>query len=61
MFIPKSAGTIVPNVNGSGSNKVVNMGGFHVHGVQDADSFRKSQSQIMRDVGRSVDVAQSRG
>ncbi len=57
--MPKSAGTIVPNVSGGGQNRVVNMGGFHVHGVQDADSFRKSQGQILTQLGHAVGVAES--
>jgi len=61
LFVPKSAGTIVPNVSGGGQNKVVNMGGFHVHGVQDADSFKRSSGQLMRQLGNAVGAAQHRG
>ena len=61
LFVPKSAGTIVPNVSGGGQNKVVKMGGFHVHGVQDADSFKRSSGQLMRQLGNAVGAAQHRG
>ena len=60
LFVPKSAGTIVPNVSGGGQNKVVNMGGFHVHGVQEADSFKRSSGQLMRQLGNAVGAAQHR-
>ncbi len=61
LFVPKSAGTNVPNVSGGGQNKVVNMGGFHLHGVQDADSFKRSSGQLMRQLGNAVGAAQHRG
>ena len=49
-FFPTTAGTILPNGvlgnRGSGPATVVNHQEFHFHGVTDADSFRKSQSQV---------------
>jgi hypothetical protein len=47
-FSPTTSGTIIPNPQfaGSGPATVVNHQEFHFHGVTDADSFRKSQSQI---------------
>lgn len=59
LFVPKSAGTVIPAVPGGDSN-IINMGGFHVHGVVDADSFKKGQAQTMAQLGRAIGAAQGR-
>jgi hypothetical protein len=58
-FRAPGAGTIVPGAARSDS-KIVNVNN-HFHGVTDMDTFRKSSAQIMRDLGRSVQQANSRG
>jgi len=61
LFVPRSAGTIVPTVpSGNGKTQVNNVTN-HFHGVTDMDSFKKSQTQISRHIGRAVQVAGSRG
>ena len=56
-----SAGTIIPSVPHSGDGaKIINMGGVHVHGVTDADSFKKSSSQISNSMGNALQRAQVR-
>ena len=61
LFVPRSAGTVVPHVpTGGGDTKVVNMGGVHFHGVTDADSFKRSQTQISNAMGSAVNRAASR-
>lgn len=43
-FVPRQAGDVVPTLQmGTQQTQVV----IHVHGVKDADSFRRSESQIM--------------
>jgi Lambda phage tail tape-measure protein (Tape_meas_lam_C) len=59
VFRAPGAGTILPGA-ASGSSKNVNVTN-HFHGVTDMDSFRRSQAQILRDLGRSVQAASSRG
>lgn len=56
VFVPGSAGRILPTVGGGGSNTTVNMN------VQapDADSFRKSSSQMLRDMMRTVSTQNAR-
>jgi hypothetical protein len=67
-FVPDSPGRIIPNHpltealshqwrNGRGT---INLGGFHVHGVQDADSFRKSRSQIFTEMQTQLHLAHAR-
>ena len=58
-FTPPGAGTVVPGA-ASGSSKNVTVHN-HFSGLTDVDSFRRSQSQVMRDIGRSVQAANSRG
>jgi uncharacterized protein YoxC len=47
-FVPKTSGSIIPNMSvGSGDGgQQVTHNEFNFHGVTDADSFRKSKSQI---------------
>jgi len=62
LFMPRSAGVIVPHVPSGGEGKTqVNNVTNHFHNVTDMDSFRKSGTQISRHIGRSVQVASSRG
>jgi hypothetical protein len=53
-FVPDSPGRIIPQSafaamaagHSAGGSKVINLGGFHNHGVRDMDSFKHSRSQI---------------
>jgi hypothetical protein len=49
LFSPGMSGSITPNtdLNGLGKSSFNPTNNFHIHGVTDADSFRRSQSQIM--------------
>jgi phage-related minor tail protein len=60
LFLPSSAGRIVPNFSNSPAqtSTVVNA---HFHGVTDMDGFRKSQNQIASTLGNSVQNARMRG
>jgi hypothetical protein len=60
LFVPRSAGTIVPSVSGSNAqvnNTTVQM---HIHGVTDVDSFRKSQAQLSSAMGAAASRGQQR-
>ena len=60
LFVPRSAGQVIPNVP-SGENKtVVLQNHLHITGVSDADSFRKSQQQIFNAMSRGQQHAMSR-
>ena len=61
LFIPRSAGTVVPYVpNGDSSKHLHVTNELHVHGVTDADSFKRSQNQIMNTMTRAQQRAASR-
>jgi hypothetical protein len=60
LFVPRSAGTIVPSVPGAGTSVHQTTVHAHFHGVSDADSFKKSQTQISNTLGGAVARAQSR-
>jgi hypothetical protein len=45
-FTPGATGQVSPTVRLGGGN-VTNVNNMHLHGVSDADSFRKNQNQIM--------------
>jgi lambda family phage tail tape measure protein len=60
LFIPRMAGTIVKNVSSSDTKSVKIVNQLHVHGVTDADSFRKSQHQILTALSRGQGLAASR-
>ena len=60
LFVPRSAGTIVPSVSGSHgqvNNTTVQM---HIHGVTDVDSFKKSQAQLSSAMGAAASRGASR-
>jgi hypothetical protein len=61
VFFPKQAGRIMPSMsfqgNQSAHTTVIN---FHVHGVQDFDSFRRSQGQIHANLQHQAALAYSR-
>lgn len=58
-FIPGKSGSVVPALK-TDATRPVNMS-VHFHGVTDADSFKKSQSQIMGNIHRSAAIALQRG
>jgi hypothetical protein len=61
LIVPRSAKTVIPNhALGAGTSKVINLGGVHIHGATDMDSFKKSGPQIQRDFGRTIQVASAR-
>jgi hypothetical protein len=59
-FTPPGAGTIVPGAASSGTNKITNLS-VSFNGVTDHDSFRRSQAQMMRQLGQAVQAANGRG
>jgi len=61
LFVPRSAGTIVPNVPNGDSHKHLHVRNeLHVHGVTDADSFKRSSAQILSNMTRAQQRAASR-
>jgi hypothetical protein len=58
-FSPKTAGTIAPSLKFSGGKPapVIN---FHVNGVSDFDSFRRSQPQIAAGLQQQLAIASAR-
>jgi hypothetical protein len=65
LFTPGTSGRITPNGQwGGGSSKdggmSVTNNEFHFHGVTDADSFRKSRSQIAADMAAALSLASRR-
>ena len=61
LFVPRSAGTIVPSVPNSGTEKHLHVRNeLHIHGVTDADSFKRSSSQILTNMTRAQQRAASR-
>ncbi|HWF03149.1 MAG TPA: hypothetical protein VHA06_05645, partial [Candidatus Angelobacter sp.] len=60
LFLPTSAGRIVPNFSNSPAQTSTTVNA-HFHGVTDVDSFRKSQNQIASTLGNSVQNARMRG
>lgn len=53
LFVPGASGRVVPNgqMAAAGATSVT----IHVHGVRDAESFRKSRGQIEAEFGRSLE------
>jgi hypothetical protein len=61
IFAPGASGRIIPNNMLSGTSRTENtVNEFHFHGVTDADSFRKSQSQIAGEMLAVMSRAQRR-
>lgn len=60
LFVPRSAGTIIPQVPGAGQKLSQTNVNLHIHGVTDADSFKKSQAQISSAMGRAASLGQAR-
>jgi hypothetical protein len=60
LFVPRSAGTIIPQVPGGGQKVSQTNVNLHIHGVTDADSFKKSQAQISSAMGRAASLGQAR-
>jgi len=58
-FVPGKSGSIVPTLQ-TGGGHTTNLS-VHFHGVTDADSFKKSQSQIAGMIHRQASMAYSRG
>lgn len=58
-FVPKQAGQVAPTMKIGSGGGVTNVA-FHVHGVADADSFKKSQSQIGAMLVNQLAIARSR-
>lgn len=59
-FVPRMAGHVVPSVSSQPMHQQVTTVHIHVNGVQDADSFRKSQSQIAGEMYRAMAMAHAR-
>jgi hypothetical protein len=60
LFVPRSAGTIIPQLPGGQQHLSQTNVNLHIHGVTDADSFKKSQAQISSAMGRAASLGQSR-
>ncbi len=60
LFVPRSAGTIVPSVSNGVTKNIHVQNVLQVHGATDADSFRKSSSQIFNAMSRGQQRAMSR-
>ncbi len=53
LFLPRSAGTIVPSFTGGDSKTIAVTQHFHIS-TPDADSFKKSQGQISSAMGQAA-------
>jgi hypothetical protein len=60
LFMPRSAGTVVPVVPNAKSSYNQTKVELHIHGVTDADSFKKSSAQISSAMGNAVSRGQQR-
>jgi hypothetical protein len=58
-FSPKQPGQVAPSLKMSGAPQVTQLA-FHVHGVTDADSFKRSKTQIMAELTAQMSAAYSR-
>jgi hypothetical protein len=58
-FIPRASGHVAPTMRTADAPKTY-VSNVHFHGVTDADSFRRSQSQIMQGVGFGMSAALGR-
>lgn len=59
-FVPGKSGQIVPTLKTGGTTVQQHTTHVHFHGVQDMDTFKKNQSQIMNGVGNAVGRAMGR-
>jgi hypothetical protein len=62
-FVPQGPGSIVPSAGGTHSSESaqnINVQ-MHVHGVQNVDQFKKSQSQIAAELHRTISFHSRRG
>jgi hypothetical protein len=60
LFVPRSAGSIVPSVSNGVTKNIHVQNVLQVHGATDADSFRKSSAQIFNAMSRGQQHAMSR-
>ncbi len=60
LFAGRNGGRVVPSVSSSKGAGTINMGGVHIHGVQNPDSFQHSSSQIMAQLHRTIAIANAR-
>jgi len=60
LFVPRSAGSIVPSVSNGVTKNIHVQNVLQVHGATDADSFRKSSTQIFNAMSRGQQHAMSR-
>jgi hypothetical protein len=59
LFVPPTSGKIIPNGELGFAGQTINNVTIHVS-TPDANSFRRSQTQIMEDAGRNLDVISKR-
>jgi hypothetical protein len=55
-FVPGARGTVAPSLK-TQQGHTFNMGGLHVYGVTDADSFKRSEGQINARFHREAQLA----
>jgi Lambda phage tail tape-measure protein (Tape_meas_lam_C) len=60
VFMPDTARGSAPSSSGAGGTREINFH-QHIYGVQDHDSFRRSQSQIYAGIHAQISLAQDRG
>jgi hypothetical protein len=60
LFMPRSAGKIIPSVPNSNANYNQTTVQMHIHGVTDADSFKRSQAQLSSAMGAAASRGQQR-
>lgn len=58
-FVPRASGHVAPTMRTADAPKTY-VSNVHFHGVTDADSFRRSQSQVMQSVGFGMSAALGR-
>jgi hypothetical protein len=59
-FVPKKSGTVVPSLKLNSGKSGDTHTHLHLHGVTDADSFKRSQSQILTQIANATSRAMSR-
>ncbi len=58
-FVPRASGHVAPTMRTADAPKTY-VSNVHFHGVTDADSFRRSQAQVMQGVGFGMSAALGR-